>query len=73
MKWLVTFKDLTGRDKILEQLRSLGCEVLTADRTMPLGDDEEVLSVEGPANLPELAEPFKNTMKMYPNSKMTGY
>lgn len=73
MKWLVTFKKLVGREKIVAQLQSVRCEILTVDRPVPLGDDEEVLSVEGPANLPELTEPFKSTMKLYPNSKMTKY
>ena len=73
MKWLVTFRKQTGRDKVLEHLHTLGCSVLSSDRPMPLGADEEVLSVEGPSNLTQLAEPHKNSMKIYPNSKQSPY
>lgn len=73
MKWLVTFKKQIDREEILEQLRSLQCEVITSDRLMPLGTDEEVLSVEGPDNLAQLAEPFSSLIKVYPNSKMSSY
>jgi len=73
MKWLVTVKKVADREKILEQLRSLRCEVLTSDRPVTLGTDEEVLSVEGPANLVQLAEPYTSMMKIYPNSKMRAY
>lgn len=73
MKWLVTFKKQTGRDKVVEQLHSLGCAVLASDRSIPLGADEEVLSVEGPGNLVQLAEPHRNSMKIYPNSKQSPY
>jgi hypothetical protein len=73
MKWLVTFKKQVGREKVMEQLKTLGCAELAADRHVDLGTDEEVLSVEGPNNLGQLAEPHKNTMKIYPNSKMSPY
>ena len=73
MKWLVTFKKQVGREKVLEQLQSWGCSVLTSDRPVPLGVDEEILSLEGPANLAQLAEPHKNTMTIYPNSKLSPY
>jgi len=73
MKWLVTFKKQVGREKVLEQLQSLGCAVHTSDRPATLGADEEVLSVDGPGNLTQLAEPYKSTMKIYPNSKMSPY
>jgi hypothetical protein len=73
MRWLVTIKRLADREKMLEQLRSLRCEVLTSDRPVTLGNDEEILSVEGPANLVQLAEPYASTMKIYPNSTMKLY
>jgi hypothetical protein len=73
MKWLVTFKKQVGREKILERLQSLGGVILASDRPVALGADEEVLSVEGPSNLAQLAEPHKNTMKIYPNSQMSPY
>lgn len=71
MKWLVTVQKLADREQVLEQLRSLRCEVLASDRPVILGADEEVLSVDGPANLVQLAEPYTSTMKIYPNSTFT--
>lgn len=73
MKWLVTFKKQDDREKILEQLRSLQCEIVTSDRPVTLGADEEVLLIEGPANLVQLAEAYRNTMRIYTNSKMKSY
>ncbi|MBY0461290.1 MAG: hypothetical protein K2V38_28530 [Gemmataceae bacterium] len=73
MKWLVTFKKQVGRENVLERLKALGCAVLPSDRPVTLGADEEVLSVEGPSNLAQLAEPQKNAIKVYPNSKMSAY
>lgn len=71
MKWLVTFKKHVGREKVVEQLRAMGCEISPSERSMALGDDEELLSVEGPGDLTRLAEPHRATMKVYPNSKMS--
>lgn len=73
MKWLVTVQKLADREKILEQLRSFRCKILTSDRPVTLETDEEVLSVEGPTNLLQLAEPYSSTMKIYPNSNMRAY
>jgi len=73
MKWLVTFKKQIDRKKILEQLSSLQCEVVTSDHPIPLGTDEETMSVEGPNDLAKLAEPFSSLIKVYPNSKMSAY
>jgi hypothetical protein len=73
MNWLVTFKKQIGRDQIVQQLQSLPCEVHLSERHMPLETDEEVLAVEGPANLAQLVEPFQAIMKIYPNSKMSAF
>lgn len=70
MKWLVTYKKRVGRQKVADQLKSLGCDVPPIDRAVSLGNDEEVLSVEGPNDLVRLAESHIDTMRIYPNSKM---
>ena len=73
MKWLVTIKKDATRESAFQTLRSLKCEVSESETPIPLGKDEEVLSVEGPVNLMELAKPYENMMAIYPDSKMEAY
>lgn len=73
MKWLVTFKSKIGRERVLEQLRSLPCEIRASDRSTPLGDDEEVMAVEGPADLARLADGLDGSLKLSPNSRMSNF
>lgn len=73
MKWLVVFNRRIDRETLQKQLRDHHCEILADDRSMSVGEEEEVLSVEGPANLPRLAESFEGTLKIYPNSRMGAY
>ena len=73
MKWLATYKKEIGRDQVLRELRSLPCEIIASEQPVPLGTDEEVLSVEGPDDLALLAKPFHAIVKIYPNSKMSAF
>jgi hypothetical protein len=73
VKWLVVPKKQVDREKVLEQLRAMNCEILAPERRVSLGAGEEVLSVEGPSDLPKQAEQFKHLMAVYPNSKKSAY
>jgi len=73
MKWLVVFNKQVDREKLLERLATLQCDVVPTEAPVRLGADEEVLPVEGPANLSQLLESEAGAVKVYPNSRMDAY
>ncbi|TVR84727.1 MAG: hypothetical protein EA405_00975 [Rhodospirillales bacterium] len=73
MRWLVT----TGRDVPLDALKRLlsplGAEVAQDATPVPLGDTEQVVSVEGPRDLPVRAAAKPEIRSVDPDSDMELY
>lgn len=72
MKWLVTYNKQVGRENVLKKLQSLGCEV-ESNRAIPMGDEEEMLTVEGPRGLDQLARQRAAMLRIFPDSTMSSY
>lgn len=73
MKWMITFSKGKAWQGVAEQLHKLGCRVPTGLQPTSLSAEENVVSVEGPADLARRAESLKDTLRVYPNSKMEAY
>jgi hypothetical protein len=72
MEWLVTTKARKGLSELESKLAQWGCE-LTGTPPIPLGDDEQVIEVSGPRDLPEKARQDPDIIKVSPNSPITLY
>jgi hypothetical protein len=72
MEWLVTFKKHVAADDIHRVLAGSGAEAEDAP-PIPLGDDEQVVSARGPADLPRRLEADARVVSVHPNSEMTLY
>jgi hypothetical protein len=68
-EWLIT----TNRDTDLRELesrcREWGCEVIGSP--IPLGDNEQVVGVYGPMDLPERLQSTYPGLKVHPSSPIT--
>lgn len=74
MKWLVVVREHADREAVLEQLRSLQCEVLPSGGPIPFGAGEVTYSVDGPAQLAErLTKRQRDTFSVYPSSKKEAF
>jgi hypothetical protein len=73
MRWLVT----TGSGMSIEALRQflspLGAEPAADAEPVPLGDDEQVVAVEGPRDLPARAAATPEIHAVHPDSEMQLY
>ena len=72
MDWLITFKKSISADELERILAQSGC---TAEESppIPLGEDEQVISVTGPPDLPRRLQPEEGILKVSPNSPLTLY
>jgi hypothetical protein len=73
MKWLVTTKTNIDLDKLNLKLSSLGCEQKDNQTPIPLDNDEQVITVEGPSDLPDRAKDEAGILKINPSSEMELY
>jgi hypothetical protein len=69
-KWLVTLKKDAKLEHLDEALEQLNCE-RSDEEAIPLGDDEQVVAVSGPADLPQKLESNDDVIAVYPNSDFT--
>jgi hypothetical protein len=69
-KWLVTLKKDAKLEKLDKALEQLNCE-RNDEEAIPLGDDEQVVAVSGPADLPQKLESNSDVIAVYPNSDFT--
>jgi hypothetical protein len=72
MDWLVTFRKHVAKDDIQRVLAGYGAEAEDAP-PIPLGDDEQVVSARGPADLPRRLEADERVVSVHPNSGLTLY
>ncbi len=72
MKWLVVLEKSADHKEVVRQLALHNC-VVSSDPPQPLGDDEAVLSVDGPADLSGLKSELGSGIRIYPNSKQNAY
>lgn len=73
MEWLVTFRNDVSNDVATNVLTTLVCEIAPNASFVPLGENERVISVEGPRDLPEKAKAHSEIVKVYPSSTMRPY
>ncbi len=73
MDWLLTVKKQVPPDEIDALLASWGCERDAEIPPVPLGDDEQVIAVTGPRDLPQMAAHEVRVRKVSPNSPLTLY
>ncbi len=55
MKWLVAVQTDTSLQEVGEHLRNLGDVEVDIEGAVPMSDDEIVIPVDGPVELPRLA------------------
>jgi hypothetical protein len=72
MQWLITTKANTNLEELESRLAEWGCE-RTGSPPIPLGEEEQVIEVSGPANLPEKVRREGLNLKVNPSSSMTLY
>jgi len=72
MKWLITTKANANLEELEGKLTEWGCEP-TGLPPIPLDDDEQVIEVSGPANLPRKVPDEDPIIKVSPSSPMTLY
>lgn len=72
MEWLLTVKKVDPAD-LDALLRQLGCERDPEHEPIPLGRDEEAISVHGPRDLATRAQGEEQILKVSPNSTLTLY
>ncbi len=72
MEWLITVKADTPLEELEARLAEWGSK-RTGSPPIPLGEDEQVIEVSGPANLPRKAQDEDLIVKVSPSSPMTLY
>lgn len=72
MDWLITFKNSVDTDEIAHVLTEAGCAV-DVGSPIPLGETEQVVTAEGPSNLPDRLRDDDRVLKVSPNSSLTLY
>ena len=72
MEWLITTKADANLEELEAKLAEWGCE-RTGLPPIPLGDDEQVIEVSGPANLPRKVHDQDPVIKVSPSSPMELY
>jgi hypothetical protein len=72
MQWLITTKADTNLEELESRLAELGCE-RTGSPPIPLGEEEQVIEVSGPANLLKKVRSEGLNLKVSPSSPMTLY
>jgi hypothetical protein len=71
MDWLITFKRTRTSEDIGDVLARFGVSV--PDAPIPLGEDEWVVAVAGPRDLPTRLQSEPSILKVSPNSTQTLY
>lgn len=72
MRWLVSVRAGTDLRRLLSRLEALGCSSEEGQTPVPV-DDQQVIEVEGPRDLPRLARAERDIVKINPSSEMTLY
>jgi hypothetical protein len=72
MEWLITTKANANLEELEAKFAEWGCE-RTGLPPIPLGDDEQVIEVSGPANLPRKVHDEAPVIKVSPSSPMELY
>jgi hypothetical protein len=72
MEWLITFRKSVSPEEMARILDDSGCSA-ELDPPIPLGEDEQVVSVSGPADLPRRLKAEEAVLGVNPNSTLTLY
>lgn len=70
MHWLVTMRAGLNEPALQRILEKLGCTITEESVPIPLGDQEQVIEVEGPRDLRERATVIPEVTKISPSSEM---
>jgi hypothetical protein len=73
VRWLITLPKNANLEKITQRLASLGTRLVEEEPPIPLGEDEQVVSVVGPADLGERLAGDEAVLAIYPDSEYELY
>ncbi|MEM9218573.1 MAG: hypothetical protein AAGD25_30055 [Cyanobacteria bacterium P01_F01_bin.150] len=73
MQWLITTKIDVTLEQLSAMLSRLGCQPIPEDSSIPLDEAEQVISVEGPDDLPGKLEGNAEILQIYPDSSLELY
>ena len=73
MKWLVTIPAGLDIKRVRAKLSALGCSADDDQEPIPLDNNEQVIEVEGPRDLPKRAAREHEILKVSPSSDLTLY
>lgn len=72
MQWLITTRANANLEELESRFAEWGCE-RTGSPPIPLSEEEQVIEVSGPTNLPEKVRSEGLNLKVSPSSPMTLY
>jgi hypothetical protein len=73
VRWLITLPKNANLEEITQRLASLGTRLVEEESPIPLGEDEQVVSVVGPADLGERLADDEAVLAIYPDSEYELY
>ncbi|MEM7226348.1 MAG: hypothetical protein AAF495_25460 [Pseudomonadota bacterium] len=73
MKWLITTQKCDLSEGLADLLAAEGCRLDRDEPPIPLGEDEQVIEVEGPVDLPDRLAHNALILKVSPSSDLTLY
>ncbi len=73
MRWLITTKINNDHQKLMAKLSKFNCYPIDEQPPIPLGDDEQVIEVEGSPNLSQILDTNDEIIEINPSSEMTLY
>ncbi|RMH22950.1 MAG: hypothetical protein D6696_02140 [Acidobacteria bacterium] len=71
MRWLLTLRRDVDRQDLDARLADWGCRPSDDAEPIPLGEDEQVLAVEGPDDLPDRTRDEELVREVFPDSEMS--
>ena len=74
MKWLLTIRSSADLDEVINLIKNGGGELDPEKKAIPLDNNQEwVLSVDGPENLPDFLATNIDIIEVYPDSELSLY
>lgn len=73
MRWLITTKINIDHQQLIAKLSHFNCYPVDDRPPIPLGNDEQVIEVEGSHNLSQILETNEEIIEVNPCSEMTLY
>lgn len=71
MDWLITVKADADLEQLRIKLTAYGCEIARNLAPIPLEDNEQVIEIVGPSDLPQKVAGDDSILGVFPNSELT--